>query len=210
MPGILDIPVEVVGDILGSLDNVRSIKSAVLANRHFNGSFKETPGIVRRVFRNQIDPIILPMALAVFDAERLPHPRTAGQVTQLLDPVYKTPEVLLARAGQLTFPEMAIIAHLHEVIEKYANEYLNLAWSRISRRDIVISRGEFIRASLAFYRVELFFMLFSRVHNGVALDAWDLFMHRHPAWENEQMCCIHDFLDQKLNECTCPLLVTPL
>lgn len=81
-------------------------------------------------------------------------------------------------------------------------ESINDEWSDLIRRVLpgthVLSSLEYYRFCRAFYRVELFYKLF-RDSEDNPREYFPSFA-RLPPWENEQICCVHDYLERRFAE----------
>ncbi|KAJ0295894.1 hypothetical protein COL516b_012140 [Colletotrichum fioriniae] len=76
-----------------------------------------------------------------------------------------------------------------------------------SPETIDLSPSEYSRFCRAFYRVDLFYVLFGAVGNFNGLSGTgNLLFHRHPPWENEQLGCVHDFVEAKFLEASVDVL----
>lgn len=97
MPSVTDLPCELVGKILSNLDHLRHLPAALLTCRHFYASFKETHGVEASILRHQVTPSLLPIAVALLEAPRLPRPLDASSIISLLDEPHSQPTRLAAR-----------------------------------------------------------------------------------------------------------------
>src|SRR5262245_50545613 len=95
----------------------------------------------------------------------------------------------------------------HEVIHEMVMDFATEAWDLLSQGKlglaVALSFKEYTRFCRAFYRVELFYTLFRRQEESdlgmdILSEIQD-FLSRHPPWENEQLACVHDFLEKKLS-----------
>lgn len=76
------------------------------------------------------------------------------------------------------------------------------AWSYLGQDGLMLSSTERQRVHRAFYRVELFFHVFRYIQPGMdhfPTEDSVLFARRHYPWENEQLACVHDFLEKKFS-----------
>ncbi len=88
MPPITQLPCEIVATILANLNHLRDLLSTLLACRHFYISFKESHGTEASILRRQITPALVPYAVALMEASRLPHPLSHSSINGLLDDLY--------------------------------------------------------------------------------------------------------------------------
>ena len=199
MPAITDLPCEMVGTILGNLDHLRFLPPASLTCRHFYTSFKESHGVEASILRHQITPALLPYAVAVMEASRLPRPLVASSVVGLLDELYRSPARLMARVFALPLPILRSMGRTHDIIVAFATGFATNAWQRISpstTASVALSPSEYFRFCRAFYWVELFYTLFRNPGFEDSLNPW--FFWRHHPWENEQLASAYEYLEESL------------
>ena len=204
MPLITQLPCEIVATILASLDHLSFLPPTLLACRHFYTSFKESHGIEASILRRQITPALVPHAVALMEASRLPRPFIASSVADLLDDLYNQPACLAARLPMLPPNLIRQMGRTHEAIHALAIDFATSAQDCIPPRDaastgastrIALSSLEYFRFCRAFYRVDLFYSLFRTGSFGDSMNPW--FFSRHPPWENEQLGCIYEYLDAR-------------
>lgn len=160
----------------------------------------EYPGVAQDIIREQITPALLPYSVAWLESSRLPKPPTSNSIDELLDTLYNEPVQLEARVKKLSQRDLVHLGHLHDVIGSLATNFMRQAWVFLVPRLPVLSSTEHYRACRAFYRFELLCSLF-RSTSDASEEGFErrLFLSRHAPWENEQIGCIHDFLEQKLS-----------
>ncbi|KAK4183099.1 hypothetical protein QBC35DRAFT_394605 [Podospora australis] len=203
-------PCEIIGAILSNLDHPRHLLSALLICHHFYTSFKETPGIFSSILRNQLTPALVPLSVSLVEASRLPRPLEETTVLALLDELYNTPTHLVSRLPVSTLPVDVLqkMSRTHEAIHAMTTKFATSALDCISPANgssspvVNLSPGEYFRFCRAFYRLELFYILF----RGKTGEFWDettasrLFFSRNPIWENEQLFSVYDFLNHQFGE----------
>ncbi|KAF6818681.1 hypothetical protein CPLU01_13258 [Colletotrichum plurivorum] len=222
MPLITDLPCELVASVLASLDDLRSLCSALLASRHIYASFKAVPGIEASVIRRQVTPGLVPYAIAVLEASRLPRQRhlITGLVSadrkatiRLLDELNGRHTELLAGLSSMPRSDLRKISDMHRLIHTLSIDFANTAWSRICGGNcakavtgVVLSADEYHRYCRSFYRAELFYSLFrftggnaDIVNPSEAIMDYKFFAP-YPPWENEQLCCVNEFLESKFSK----------
>lgn len=97
--------------------------------------------------------------------------------------------------------ELVRLGCVHDIIRTLTADPMCHAWSLLPQSDLKLSPTEYFRVCRAFYRVELLFDLFrSDPETASAGIEKRLFLSRHPPWENEQLGCVHDFLEKKLSD----------
>ena len=96
------------------------------------------------------------------------------------------------------------MSHTHEAIHALAIDFATSAMDLIPLRDaastgpsagIALSSLEYFRFCRAFYRVDLFYTLFRDRPFGYDMRA--RFFSRQPAWENEQLGCVYEYLEAR-------------
>lgn len=221
---ITDLPCELVASILGSLDDIRSLSSALLASRHIYDSFKAIPGIEASIIQRQVTPNLVPYAVAVLEASHLPRSRhlitgvvsaDRKAVDRLLDELNDQPAELSARLSSMPRSQLRRISDMHDLIHALSLSFADEAWGRIcggssdeAVTGVVLSADEYSRFCRSFYRAELFYSLF-RFDGGNAdiinpLGFEEImslkFFGPSPPWENEQLCCVNEFLESKFSK----------
>lgn len=203
MPHITDLPIEVMASVLRKLGNIRFLPTALVTCRHFYNSAIEHPGIAQDIIRGQITPALLPYSVALLESSRLPKPLTSSSINEMLDTLYNEPVQLEARLKKMPQRDLVRLGHLHDVINGFTTDFTRHAWSLLSQSDLVLSSTEHFRVCRAFYRYELLCNLF-RSTSETSEEGFErrLFLGRHAPWENEQIGCVHDFLEQRLTKAT--------
>jgi hypothetical protein len=158
------------------------------------------------VFGRQVKAGLLPHVMAVIEASRFPDPYNGASIQVLLTILYDEPAQLAARLESMSLADLLQIGQTHVAIEGLVNDFANMAWACSLQdepdlsSDLVLSPGEHFRFCCAFYRTELFFRLFrgtttTKFDSKTATIEYDLFFSKYAPWENEQLACVHDFLE---------------
>ena len=197
MVSITELPCEIVAMVLGNLDHLRYLSPALLACRHFYTSFKESHGVEASILCRQITPALLPHAVAVMEASRLPRPLVDSSALGLLDELYRSPPRLAARMHALPPPVLRIMSCTHDAIHALATGFATRAQELIpsGTSGTVLSPTENFRFCRAFYRVELFYSVFRDGGFDDKMQPW--FFSRHPPWENEQLASVYEYLEER-------------
>ncbi|KDN60283.1 hypothetical protein CSUB01_09768 [Colletotrichum sublineola] len=171
-------------------------------------------GIETEIVRRHVTPALIPYAFAAVEAHRLPRPREGADVQLLLNTLHDEPAQLTARFPSMPRALLQRMARTHDVIYGFAYKFATEAWHRFHGDEegstftsVTLSPTEYFRFCRAFYRVELFYNLFSEKvlivdrqiqSSGVkeGINPW--FFSKHTPWENEQLGCVHDFLEAEL------------
>ncbi|KAH0424227.1 hypothetical protein CcaCcLH18_11663 [Colletotrichum camelliae] len=213
---ITDIPCELIASILRSLDDLRSLTPALLSCRHIYSSYKQSPNIAAAILRQHVTPALLPYAVAASEAYSLPRPRDGDTIQGLLNTLYEEPMSLADRLTSLPITTLMGMSRTHNGILALTTDFANDAWNRLRQADdslpatVSLSTTEQFRFHRAFYRIQMFYGLFagkSSNPNTVFeenVNRW--FFSKHPLWENEQLGCIHDFLEARLAKASIDVL----
>ncbi|KAK3902172.1 hypothetical protein C8A05DRAFT_15727 [Staphylotrichum tortipilum] len=204
MPSITQLPCEMVAEILGKLDHLRFLLPALLACRHFYTSFKKSHGVKASILRRQITPALLPNAVALVEASRLPRPLAASSVVALLDDLHNRPASLAAWLPTIPTALVQKMGRTHDAIHALATGFATSALDCISppsapagtaTEAAALSPLEYFRFCRAFYRVDLFYTLFRGGSFESDMNPW--FFSRHSLWENEQLGCVYEYLEAR-------------
>lgn len=205
---ITDIPCELIASILRNLDDLRSLTPVLLSCRHIYSSYKQSPNIAAAILRQKVTPALLPYAVAASEAYSLPRPRDGDTIQGLLDALYQEPLSLANRVTSLPMTTLMGMSRTHDMILALTTDFANDAWNRLRQADdslpltVSLSTTEQFRFCRSFYRIQIFYGLFtgrSSNPNTIfeeSVNSW--FFPKHPLWENEQLGCIHDFLEARL------------
>ncbi|KAI5457678.1 hypothetical protein BGZ63DRAFT_427714 [Mariannaea sp. PMI_226] len=211
MPSITTLPCEVVASIFRKFDNIRWLTPSLLSCRHLHSSFKESSGVQAEIIRRQIPSPLLPYSIALAEAHRLPRPLAISSVHQLLDTLYHDPENLVARLQNIHLPLALKMGCTHDAIHDFvidfAEDALGLLFpeNQAALDQFTLSPTEYLRFCRAFYRTELFFVLFGTDPPSTESGAFsgsenELLFSRHSPWENEQIACVYDFLEKRFSQ----------
>ncbi len=132
------------------------------------------------------------------EASRLPRPRAARSIVDLLDELNRSPTRLAARVSVLSPPVLRSMGRTHDAIHALATGFATSAWHRISpsaTASVVLSPTEYFRFCRAFYRIELFYALFRDSEFELSTNL--LFFWRHHPWENEQLASGYEYLEER-------------
>ncbi|KAJ3577903.1 hypothetical protein NPX13_g2663 [Xylaria arbuscula] len=140
--------------------------------------------------------------------------RTSPSIQQLLDTLYNQPDILTRRLHDIPLTGLIEMEVTHHLVKDFADAFASDAWSLLlshspfqgqGRSDsFVLSPMEQFRFYRAFYRVELFLRLF----RGDSTQLWSfledeqvgIFLSRHPPWVNEQLGCVHDYIEKRFSQ----------
>ncbi len=171
--------------IPGQLRHLWIRAPAVHECRHFSMSFKKSQDfhasiICLQTVRRDIAAALLPYAVALMEASRLPRPLVGSSVIALLDELYSQPNRLAARVPQLPPGLAHQINSTYDAMGSIATDFAACALKRLSSRgtSALLSPAEDFRFRRAVYRVELFHTLFRGDAFADKMNSW--FFSRHP------------------------------
>ncbi|KAI1266941.1 hypothetical protein F5Y18DRAFT_352714 [Xylariaceae sp. FL1019] len=131
-PKVTDLPCEIIASVLGQLDDLRDLPSALLACRHFYWSYKEFPGLAVDILTSHhVHSTLLPYLVAVTKASRLPRPRVRSDIKELLDSLYDDPKSLVDGFRHMPLSIVLEMSYFHGLIEFLANDLASKAWDRL-------------------------------------------------------------------------------
>ena len=212
IPPIISLPLELKRAILSFLPDVTSLRTAILTCRTFYSTYLEAESfLLADVLGQEIPAKLILDALAAHDASKL------GETTLTWSPE-KVAGIMLRfdgkHSGSLARPwklaDAWNLSNLHKTIQIFSLEFVDAAVLWSEEDDSVApklpsrkpSSSEIQRIQRSFYRYETFSNLFrARPPSSMAprvlfdpLDQHLLFFKNFPAWEIEQMVCVHEFL----------------
>lgn len=211
---ITGMPTELIAACLSRLDNLRWFSSALISHRLFHTAYTEQPSIVIEILKKQIPSALLPFALAVHNSAQRPD-HDQGFVSEVLDELYLhagSAPVVLSKIIRANLSDAVRISQMHSIVQVYCEKFgaaafedlVGLCGDHLNHESVVLSSGESFRIMRAFYRAEIFWRLFARgIHDFEPLvsNIQNGFFDRHSPWVNEQLACVHDFLERELSEC---------
>nr|XP_036579383.1 uncharacterized protein CTRU02_10629 [Colletotrichum truncatum]KAF6786930.1 hypothetical protein CTRU02_10629 [Colletotrichum truncatum] len=205
---ITDLPCELIASILQSLDELRSLTPALLTCRHIYLSYLQSPKIATAILRQKVTPALLPYSVAALEAFSLPRTRDSAAIQDVLHALHNEPSKLADRAVSMPMNLLMRMSRTHDVSQALSFKFANEAWNRLRLADkslptnLPLSPTERFRFNRAFYRLQIFYGLFSTKASGANaafeedINSW--FFLKHPLWENEQLECVHDFLEAEI------------
>ena len=222
MPGpatLLSLPVEAVGNVLRRVDSIATLHTLVRSTKLFSTALQQNSHILENILISSIPQNLLPYAIAVQQASARGIAATdrPGQARALLDTLHNRPADLLRNLDNVQLAAGLEIERIHETSRRLAEEMVQKAVFVVesgpppgSVKVIPpVSNSEMDRIIVALYRVELYFRLFRSADSYAAVAAAQeeqasSFFGRFSPWANEQLACVHDFLERKIMNCECP------
>ncbi|KAI0436387.1 hypothetical protein F4803DRAFT_542416, partial [Xylaria telfairii] len=203
--------------ILQNFPNIRSLVDALNANISLRHAFDSCPGIAEIAIRRQIDPKLLPLAIANIEASHKTYTHSDIQeVKNLYLDVFENPRRFTDRlqisnnTNPIPMNDLIRMGEIHDNIGRVMRRYMEHAWEVILKKKNRTDRGPFemssteeLRAYRAFYRLELFFKLCrgDRRPGPKFLHSRScFFLLLHPPWELGQMACAYRCLERHYME----------
>lgn len=203
------LPVELVQEILAALPDVESLVSAVLTGPCLYLSFLGAECyITKEVLLRQIDPDLLHDAVAELSSRRTPW--TEQETGDFLAQYFARDKRPFHSLLKWKLSQALPLIRLHHVIDFFLNDLTSpiLAGNPMSKKPVKpcstlpLSCSEKNRITLNFYRFQIYCNLFRGrwgnknpidppIHS---IDQKEKYFQHFAPWENEQLCCIHDYL----------------
>jgi hypothetical protein len=209
LKSLFQLPPEIAQGILQSVDNVRWLPSLLLSHRNFYRSMtKTTPS---QVLRNQIPSSLLPYALAAHHATEIcsTDVESVKSFLNSLNSSLKGSSNLHDLNPDIDLSTALKIGRLHDVVHKLALYFADTTLQKLrpsaTPRAHHLSQREYGRVCRAFYRAEIYFRLFPKFTQDKTLlltreDRTRFFFGPYSPWVNEQLVCVHDFLERKISD----------
>lgn len=202
MPNVTDLPCEIIASMFGKFDDIVCLSNSLLVCRKFYTSYLESPGLKEDILDRQIGDRLLPQAIAL---QLLSSSQAPEERHKILDTLYRNPSQLRDRLRDIPLTDTLQIGRRHSVIHDLIVGFSKSAWSLLSEEELVLSDDEYWRFGRAFYRFDMLCVLI-RATTG-DFDRFNVpqtpkieLLSRHAPWENEQIACVHDFLESILAE----------
>ncbi|KAF5670336.1 hypothetical protein FCIRC_8974 [Fusarium circinatum] len=219
---IQKLPVHVISEILGCLDNWKQLAIALQSHRVFNNAFKDGPDrnrqeICRKILLNQVATRLLPYAVASLESSR--RNGDFSKIDKIIsDYLVDTPSETFSpleifRKWEET--RRASVPRMTDLLSDYVfmtREYALITSLRIDMASEIIpvlkqygiekniktmTPTEIFRFDRAFFSALTCFHCCPLSHFD-GEKARDKFELAHSSWVNEQMMCVHAFLSRKL------------
>ncbi|CAI0653629.1 unnamed protein product [Colletotrichum noveboracense] len=123
----------------------------------------------------------------------------------LLKTLYDRPTVFVDTLESITVYHLLNMERKNNATHAFVTEFAEFAWNRLRENDgslprtITLSSTERDRLCRAFYRLDIFYVLFGNEEiQQYHRPKWnDWFFSKHSPWENEQIACVYHFLEIK-------------
>lgn len=224
---ILQMPLHLLVIILSRLNDMTTLGSAILSNSLFYAAYKDNPRIiVQSIIRQQIPPDLLRYAANAYQASRVDRQDKWAMVRLCGWDMRQGPlhEWLARWEKDPTSASAAVAASLsrtHRVVRYYCQRFFRDTAPFVSELyGAQSSRAKYKEPSLAekhrvyraLYRFQIYCNFgFRNEQDLQPSPEWAKdFQHSREArvfgafspWINEQLACIHDYLERRLSSCT--------
>ncbi|KAI9840613.1 MAG: hypothetical protein M1837_001509 [Sclerophora amabilis] len=216
---LVTLPPELRQAILCAVPDSSSLRALALSCSSYYHAFREMKShIISKILSDGVPLELLPTALLVHESSSLK--------SWCKDPVLdflprlrngRAPATANVSSAVITFSDALSISGLYDHVRFFTADFASLALSAHPIGAVPdpapepLSSQEQRRIERAFYRFELYCNLFrnrrpnrggnhSRDHRFTTVEQQDYFFSLFPAWENEQLACIHDYLFQRLSK----------
>ena len=215
----LEMPLHLLRIVLSDLDCMDSLAAAILSHSSFYVAFSEdSTNIISRILGNQIPVDLLPYSIAVYEATRIDH-CNSDHIMKLLLRFFSEispPSQDVLRLEHLEPAAAKVISKTHSIVEHFSHDFVKKTLP-LTRNKLGLYRpdysqasaGEVFRIRRALYRFQLYCNLQAggKQRDTSSLYQQYFFFGLFSPWVNEQLACIHDYLEQVLSSGT---LLTPL
>lgn len=184
-----DLPVELLSHILGALDDLPALLSAIQASRTLHDTFLVAKQIIlSSILVRQVGADLMQAALMAVDSSK-----------ETSDAPGTTIDSRAAQSSLLKLDQVVAIARLNVAVSAFTELFIQYA----TRTQPALHRGLPLRTGTETTRIARTFYYFETFRNwfGDSSDAriplerrLEVFFSAFTPWEVEQLGCIHDFL----------------
>lgn len=201
------LPNEILVELFMHCPNAWTSLALSSTSRRFRAIYKGSEqSFLSFICRNQIHPAVLPIAVDIYEMRKSFVP---GDRVSTLAFLATFPETLLDKPTELTLKDSKELLKFHRIIEHFIDDYvhtcctmLNVLSPRNEKALSLPSTTEYVRLARAFYRIELYEILFREPRRSVleipAIDQCNFFLRRLKSWELGELLCVRDYLKTKL------------
>lgn len=209
--GLEDLAVELKLALLLNLPNLSDLQSLVHASPLYHSVYRtDRYGILQRVLLNELDQRSFQYILNIGRALNIRHKRPEAKEEILkflevfknsdIEPASELQAVFLRHGPRLARIQLSVEFAMHDfctsVISKHPTTGEPL------EEDVILSPTERARISRAFYRCQIFCIVFREdlylphVDFNITEKSF-LFLNLFPPWENEEIACVVDYMKRK-------------
>lgn len=229
-PLFLQLPLHVVSLILARLDDIQALGSAILTHPLLYAAYKDAANtVLKSILQNQIPQRLMPFVLTTYES-RDADCHNCGEVNALVRWV-NNPFLLEEQSFYFPHfkrtidPEKDIspvvaadLSKTHTIVQHFCDRFISdvlpLATEPygvgIPRSSLAeASSREVHRVQKALYRFQTYCNLRYRQASDMKPETWEHSRNQaigrvlrvFSPWVNEQLACIHDYLERMLSEC---------
>ncbi|KAF4464336.1 hypothetical protein FALBO_8837 [Fusarium albosuccineum] len=222
MASISSLPLHLVADILGLLDNIQQLPPVLLSHRIFYSALLDTPSLPLDILRTQIPENLLPLAVAAYTSQKSIRDLNGIDAETFLTKCYDQPlQDVGGHQLHLTLAQALQVGRIDDALSELRDEFTLCSLRRLYgvnhddpiSDDQALSAGEAYRISRALYRFQIYRNLFldkeedlfpsydqdeDEDDSSPDKDQKKLFFDRHSPWVNEQLACVYDYLETRL------------
>ncbi len=217
LPGL---PTEIKQAILSSLADVASLRALILTCSTLYQAFLDVKSLtIANIIQTQIDSSLMQDALTTLRFSRITP--CSKSVAENLRRAYIRRETSFS-VPRWTLRDTLDLSELHSHVEFFARIFASSALSHNpvtglpKTGPVKVSPSELIRIERTLYRFEFYHTSFAEreefsigrtqrfTENFTGQDRARYLYAGFAPWENEQLACIRDYLDEVLSTCMCP------
>ncbi|KAI2471898.1 hypothetical protein F4781DRAFT_62891 [Annulohypoxylon bovei var. microspora] len=212
---VLQLPLHVVAVVLSKLDTIQQLGPVILSHRIFLDSFNDSlHSVARNIIINQISAETSPLAFALLEPTRIKngdYDAVCDLLTRL-ETASETKDASSRFLPRLSMSDYNFLSRNYAAAEflgkSLANEVIPIATDRLAlnRLSLEVTPRESCRLNKAFLRYQLMCNLLCSDEDDEELSVDDgnnlrlLFFSKFSPWVNEQLSCIHTYLERKVAE----------
>lgn len=210
-PVLSTLPIEIIAQVLRQLDDINSLKQAILAGKIFYTAYQQFLDITSVVWENVVSSDLLQWTIAALV--------TGPKRRRWLDFVHPWHGLQRFLQDQDTFTKQTLInlpmtaygelSRLHNVISHHHNSFVDSAILQIAHgdsqqylKDFPLSTEENNRIFRAFYRLQVFCNVFRFAKTTPStFQKLSSFFDSESPWVNEQLVIVHRFFTRQVGQC---------
>ena len=207
----MSLPLHVVADILSLLGDVEHLPDVLLAHPIFYAAYQDFPTLAHGALRKQIpDEEVFILALIAYESDPSRRAKNGFTSSSFLAAYRDDPHKLISHQRYVRLYEALRLAEFHNSVIKLRDSFVDRTLRRLyGITDVhqelptnakTLSANELRRIERALYRYQTYCNLFSdqfrKGRNEEEIKR--LFFDKHSTWVNEQMGCVHEFLESEL------------
>ena len=218
---VQDLPIELLANVFTHIGNLDDLAAVKLTSRRFYDSVADHPTLPYHIVENQIPSALVSHALRVQDASTISElPVLNGATLEsraTLEFLYNQHTAAPAeRLRNLSIAQLHAVSKLAHIVDEFTMDFANSAWRLLysdtekfeedpPEIEAELTGSEYFRIARAFYRIELYYVLFRGKRGHLDAGYWHalnqaLFFGRLSCWEDEQLACIYEHLGRLVED----------